>query len=1105
MVARGEQRPSAAPESPPAAASMQSPQLSTTTAESRSPAANPLKDMMGEEMFDLLLDDDESERDPLELLAFIVQNAGGRPMLEELFARVDEDGSGELDREEIGTLCLSLSGGLTEEEIDRIFNIMDADGGGTVDVDEFAAILLGELLPAELEESKERTLLNEAPPHPERRHSRVLPGRRCAPRQRRPSYCDYLHQNEKGKLSMEKAFQRHRSEPSLCETTERRSASPPRQRSEAERQKAFERLYADGANRARKLENTAKVVQVRRTAGWFKPELSTKPATMPGKGDKLGERRCDKLYKQDEVQRKKRESLLRRAWEEEDKELGIIHKEKAKAVKKPEKCVESACARLHCDQQVRAWKQQERHQEAQHLTESQLKAKSVHSAKPKASRAGVDKVVDRLYQEKWLKTARQRDRQRHVDEKRSQTSAPNRPPDATRFELLYKDAQLRNEDLRVKQDMKTRLEAEELRVSSVHYQKEGTPEDIVERLFSSKSVKSRRHVRNALAPTQTPEGEEMVVPDLSLATAAMVAKPTAWGDMDRCKASAEQKLRDNMMEEDAGRSPAVYRVRSQLNKLLLPDQVSELSDLGVRARKTNKQRKRLFQRGGPLALDFDRDEEEQEKQGAKNAEANQSDDFVDLEDVDMIGLSSQTKNDIHLKRSAEIAEKRRKHTIKITGSMGKFVASMTTTAATPVQKRESTKARKSRAALDKMAGFLGGLTSYGDRVESPFMAERSSESSVPRYDDRYGPEALRFTSSELARAEPEALDVEQRIQHIHRGRLGRKLDLSEGSPAYAIVNKMQAMRRGTLSRQGHTPSTRLEDAATLVQKNWRAKRARERAALLARQRAARAAGQSAGGAERVYDSSFLSILEKSAKEDRRVMDELQHKAARKVQEIWRQVLVRKKAAAEAKALEEGREKLRTGRFGPRPVCLPTSPSKKKKGEEGLDSEEAVDAIAFAPNPCLRCPVCCLEYFEDCLFCRECGAPRPPEQYTLKPSELEDYREKWQAEAKSSAEALLSRRRGSNASESDDDEEAYEKMRELANVKALAPEVRRMSQGVAAKALMLPTKLIEDKPPPKVKAEAGNSGSLVGLLAVKRAAKLLKKKKIMRAVSHTTST
>ena len=58
-------------------------------------------------------------------------------LLAELFTRIDKDGSGSLEREEIALMSLELGKPLSEPELDEAMAEMDADGSGEVDFDEF--------------------------------------------------------------------------------------------------------------------------------------------------------------------------------------------------------------------------------------------------------------------------------------------------------------------------------------------------------------------------------------------------------------------------------------------------------------------------------------------------------------------------------------------------------------------------------------------------------------------------------------------------------------------------------------------------------------------------------------------------------------------------------------------------------------------------------------------------------------------------------------------------------------------------------------------------------------------------------------------------------
>jgi hypothetical protein len=62
-------------------------------------------------------------------------------MAEMLFAEIDVDGSGTLDRGEVATMAKKLGTPLSEEALDEAMATMDADGNGSVDFNEFYAWL----------------------------------------------------------------------------------------------------------------------------------------------------------------------------------------------------------------------------------------------------------------------------------------------------------------------------------------------------------------------------------------------------------------------------------------------------------------------------------------------------------------------------------------------------------------------------------------------------------------------------------------------------------------------------------------------------------------------------------------------------------------------------------------------------------------------------------------------------------------------------------------------------------------------------------------------------------------------------------------------------
>ena len=55
-------------------------------------------------------------------------------MVEEMFSQVDTDGSGSLDKEEIGVLLAELGNPLEPDELTRVMAEIDVDGNNDVDV-----------------------------------------------------------------------------------------------------------------------------------------------------------------------------------------------------------------------------------------------------------------------------------------------------------------------------------------------------------------------------------------------------------------------------------------------------------------------------------------------------------------------------------------------------------------------------------------------------------------------------------------------------------------------------------------------------------------------------------------------------------------------------------------------------------------------------------------------------------------------------------------------------------------------------------------------------------------------------------------------------------
>lgn len=76
--------------------------------------------------------------------------------IQDVWTKLDADGGGEIDREEIGAITEIVGVALSDEQLDQLFDEIDEDGGGEVDFDEFnewlksgteiADLLKGEIL-----------------------------------------------------------------------------------------------------------------------------------------------------------------------------------------------------------------------------------------------------------------------------------------------------------------------------------------------------------------------------------------------------------------------------------------------------------------------------------------------------------------------------------------------------------------------------------------------------------------------------------------------------------------------------------------------------------------------------------------------------------------------------------------------------------------------------------------------------------------------------------------------------------------------------------------------------------------------------------------------
>ena len=66
-----------------------------------------------------------------------------------LFQEIDKDGSGELDKEELGLLLDNMGLNLSEERLEEMFNMYDTDEGGTIEMPEFLLFIKSMCLQAQ--------------------------------------------------------------------------------------------------------------------------------------------------------------------------------------------------------------------------------------------------------------------------------------------------------------------------------------------------------------------------------------------------------------------------------------------------------------------------------------------------------------------------------------------------------------------------------------------------------------------------------------------------------------------------------------------------------------------------------------------------------------------------------------------------------------------------------------------------------------------------------------------------------------------------------------------------------------------------------------------
>ena len=77
----------------------------------------------------------------LETLERVQESASNIHMAVKLFNAVDDDGSGEVERGEFGTLVRSMGIDMSEERMDEVFASYDMDQGGSIGITEFLNFL----------------------------------------------------------------------------------------------------------------------------------------------------------------------------------------------------------------------------------------------------------------------------------------------------------------------------------------------------------------------------------------------------------------------------------------------------------------------------------------------------------------------------------------------------------------------------------------------------------------------------------------------------------------------------------------------------------------------------------------------------------------------------------------------------------------------------------------------------------------------------------------------------------------------------------------------------------------------------------------------------
>jgi hypothetical protein len=92
---------------------------------------------------------DEGQLRVLENLKKLQAAASDFTLAISLFNEIDEDGSGELDKDELASLMKSIGVEMSDKRIDEVMYTYDVDGGGTIGIPEFLAYLKSQYYEAE--------------------------------------------------------------------------------------------------------------------------------------------------------------------------------------------------------------------------------------------------------------------------------------------------------------------------------------------------------------------------------------------------------------------------------------------------------------------------------------------------------------------------------------------------------------------------------------------------------------------------------------------------------------------------------------------------------------------------------------------------------------------------------------------------------------------------------------------------------------------------------------------------------------------------------------------------------------------------------------------